>query len=90
MTDTQYKTAERRSLVEQYEPGEYAEQVLSVLKEADGTVATADIREATGFSYDCTRVGLNRLLSAGWIEREKRGSYRFVEDPRRRGIEKGQ
>ena len=76
------KTAQRRSLVEQYEPGEYAEDVLTVLKNAEGPVKTGEIIDAVPHSDNCAHIGLRRLLAAGWIERLRRGTYQFVADPR--------
>lgn len=71
------------SPLETYTPSERDEVVLAILKDADGDIVrTAAIQDRSGFSPHYLHMALNKLVAAGWVERPKRGRYRFVEDPR--------
>lgn len=75
--------ADRRSLVEQFRPNERDEKVLNVLKDASpASMKNKEICERVGLTRWQLAATFDRLVTAGWIERVKRGHYRLVEDPR--------
>lgn len=64
----------------EYEPTDQDEQVLSVLRE--GRANPLYIHEQTGLRKQRINDALQRLTSAGWVEKLTRGLYELVEDPR--------
>ena len=63
-----------------YEPTDQDEQVLSVL--GDGRANPLLLREETGLEKQRVNDSLQRLTSAGWVQKVTRGLYELVEDPR--------
>lgn len=72
----------------EYTPSEAEEEILELLKEgrdagqAWGYVTPAYIRQELDIEEGNDSYHLRQLAAAGWIEKEARGLYRFVEDPR--------
>lgn len=68
---------------ENYEPTDNDEVVLDVLKE--GRANPLYIREKSELPKQRVNESLQRLQSAGWVERVTRGLYELVDDPREEG-----
>jgi len=68
------------SMNEDYEPAESDELVLDVLKE--GRANPKWIREQTGLKKQRVNDALERLQTAGWVQKLTRGLYELVGDPR--------
>ena len=68
---------------ENYEPNEYEERVMEVIKnEQYPRVTNKYVREKTGLPPERVDPALNSLATAGWVKRLTRGFYELVEDPR--------
>lgn len=71
-----------------HEPTEKEEAILKVFKTGResgdpwGYASPDKIKRATGLNDYQVNYALNSLTSAGWVERENKGFYRFVADPR--------
>jgi predicted transcriptional regulator of viral defense system len=65
---------------EEYDPTENDEKVLNVLK--GGRANPLHIREESGLAKQRVNESLERLRSAGWVQKVTRGLYELVDDPR--------
>jgi len=73
---------------ENYSPSATEEAILGLLTEGRnegdpwGYTTPAHLREELNIEEGNESFYLRQLTNAGWIKKEARGFYRFVEDPR--------
>lgn len=73
---------------EDFDPDDRQEQLLDVLKDGRnsgepwGYATVKRWTEETDLRKQYVDRALNGLLGAGWVEKQYRGFYKFVDDPR--------
>jgi hypothetical protein len=73
---------------EEHDPSDGEEKILDILKDGRdegepwGYASPRYLRKVTDFTEGNIDFYLRQLKSAGWIKKEVRGLYRYVDDPR--------